>query len=179
MKILVIVDMQNDFINMALANKDAEAVVKPIVELTKNYNDIILTRDTHYSNYMETQEGRKLPIPHCIYGTEGWDINMEILNAVDKKNIAFLDKPNFGATEDAIRNAIYKDLLIAQNAKIDSIDIVGTCTDICVVSNALTIKHMFPETEVNIIANCCAGLTPEKHEHALDVMTSCQCNIIR
>ena len=172
MKTLIVVDMQNDFISMALANSAAAAIVEPMAEYINNFDgQIIFTRDTHYPNYMETQEGRNLPIMHCQYGSEGWEIQDDLFEAVRGRDIEWsvVDKNSFGDTYeledeiDAYSNEIY---------------LCGTCTDICVISVALNLKARFPEIKMYCIADLCAGLTPEKHAAALEVMRSCQIEVI-
>ena len=172
MKTLIIVDMQNDFIDGALANPAAAAIVKPMAEYIKNFDgQIIFTRDTHYPNYMETQEGKNLPIMHCQYGSEGWEIQDDLFEAVRDRDAEWsvVDKNSFGDTyelEDEI------------DAYADEIYLCGTCTDICVISVALNLKARFPEIKMYCIADLCAGLTPEKHTAALEVMRSCQIEVI-
>lgn len=172
MKTLIVVDMQNDFIDGSLANPAAAAIVPDMAEYIKNFEgQIIFTRDTHYPNYMETQEGRNLPVMHCQYGSEGWEIQDDLFEAVRGRNIEWsvVDKNSFGDTyelEDEI------------DAYSDEIYLCGTCTDICVISVALNLKARFPEIKMYCIADLCAGLTPEKHAAALEVMKSCQIEVI-
>lgn len=170
-KILLVIDMQNDFIDGALGTPEAEAIVERVVEEIQKYppEDIIATRDTHTENYMETQEGRNLPVPHCVKGTTGWELNSKIAAAL--RGAAVIDKPTFGSKELAEQ--------IAELAKQDELDItlIGLCTDICVVSNALLIKAFLPETAIRVIAGCCAGVTPESHQAALKTMQMCQIHI--
>jgi nicotinamidase-related amidase len=172
MKTLIVVDMQNDFIDGTLANPAAQAIIPDMAEYIKNFEgDIIFTRDTHYPNYMETQEGRNLSIMHCQYGSEGWEIQDDLFEDVRGTNIEWsvVDKNSFGDTYeledeiDAYTNEIY---------------LCGTCTDICVISVALNLKARFPEIKMYCIADLCAGLTPEKHAAALEVMRSCQIEVI-
>lgn len=172
MKTLIIVDMQNDFIDGALANPAAAAIVEPMVEYIKNfYSDIICTRDTHYTDYLLTQEGKNLPIPHCICDTAGWELNDQIFDAVRTyaEDFIVVDKETFGDISTICHN-LYKDT--------DEIYICGTCTDICVISIALNLKARYPEVKIYCIADLCAGLTPEKHAAALEVMRSCQIEVI-
>ena len=170
-KVLIVIDMQYDFIDGALANKDAEAIVKPICDLIKGeeWDEIVLTRDTHYRDYSTTAEGKKLPVPHCIEGTKGWLVHEDIVKAVMEtgRMPVYIDKPTFG----------YKGW---NNWYLEDADItvVGTCTDICVVSNVLILKAMFPEANIKVIDNLCAGLTREKHEAAIETMKSCQVDVI-
>ena len=171
-KMLIVVDMQNDFINGALGTKEAEAIVDHVVAEIKKYptENIIATRDTHEENYMETREGKFLPVPHCIRGTHGWEIADAVKVALG--SAAVLDKPTFGSVE--LMERITK---LAENDVLD-ITLVGLCTDICVVSNAMLIKAALPEANVSVIAGCCAGVTPESHTAALKTMGMCQINIL-
>lgn len=180
-KLLIVVDMQNDFITGALANKDAQAIVNPLADVVKHFDGaLIFTCDTHDEHYAETQEGKKLPYPHCIYATKGWDIQDELMEAANtsfsKREVyepLFLTKNTFGSLK-------WYGILTDYNnrCKYDEIQICGTCTDICVISNALILKAMFPETPIKVRANLCAGSTPEKHKAALDIMESCQIEVI-
>lgn len=165
MKILVVVDMQNDFIDGALGTKEAVAIVPNVVEKIKNFDGdkIIFTRDTHEENYMETQEGKNLPVPHCIRGTKGWELNPEI-EALRTEDA--IDKPSFGSMELA---SYLKGL-----DSVESIEFVGLCTDICVISNVMITKAALPEVPVIVDASCCAGVTPESHTNALNAMKMCQ-----
>ncbi|MBQ4626294.1 MAG: cysteine hydrolase [Clostridia bacterium] len=170
MKFLIVVDMQNDFIDGALGTKEAVAILPAVKEKIKNFDGrVIFTRDTHESDYLSTQEGRNLPVEHCIRGTEGWQINAE-LEALRKENA--IDKPTFGSVELA-------KMLVESNEKekIESIEFIGLCTDICVISNAMIIKATLPEIPVSVDAACCAGVTPESHERALGAMAMCQIKI--
>ena len=167
-KILLVIDMQNDFIDGALGTSEAAAIVDRVVEEIRKYpaTNVIATRDTHGENYLDTQEGRNLPAPHCIKGTPGWELHPKIAAALGSAEI--LDKPTFGSKELAEH--------LAQLVRQEDLDItlVGLCTDICVVSNALLIKAFLPETPVRVIAECCAGMTPESHRAALETMKMCQ-----
>ena len=168
MKILVVVDMQKDFIDGALGTAEAVAIVPKVIEKIKEYENsdslVLYTKDTHFENYMQTREGRHLPVPHCIKGTEGHDIPAEILRGHD----LIIEKPTFGSVE-----------LVEYLEKVDfdEIEFIGLCTDICVVSNALLIKARFPEREVSVDSSCCAGVTPATHEAALTTMRMCQINV--
>lgn len=170
-KLLLVIDMQNDFIDGALGTPEAAAIVDRVAEEIGKYpaEDIIATRDTHPENYLETQEGRNLPVVHCVKGTAGWALNAKVAAAL--RGAAVIDKPTFGSTELAERVAA-----LARNEELD-ITLVGLCTDICVVSNALLLKAYLPETPVRAIAGCCAGVTPESHQAALDTMRMCQIQI--
>ena len=168
-KLLIVVDMQKDFVDGALGSKEAVAIVDNVVEKIENHDgDIIVTYDTHPVNYPETQEGKNLPVPHCIKGTDGWKLNKKVQAAVDKKGFKAIEKPTFGSTE--------LPEYIKENYNPDEIEIelIGLCTDICVVSNALLMKANFPETKVSVDANCCAGVTPDSHNAALLTMKMCQ-----
>ena len=170
-KILLVIDMQNDFIDGALGTPEAEAIVDRVAEEIGKYPvaDIFATRDTHPENYLETQEGHNLPVVHCVKGTPGWELNDKIAAALDGATI--IDKPTFGSKELAEKLALL--------AELDELEItlIGLCTDICVVSNALLVKAFLPETTVRVIADCCAGVTPESHRAALDTMRMCQIQI--
>ncbi|MBE5826700.1 MAG: cysteine hydrolase [Butyrivibrio sp.] len=167
-KILVVIDMQKDFVDGALGTKEAQAIVPLVVDKIRSYNiqDVFATRDTHQPGYMNTQEGRNLPVEHCIEGTEGWEINKEVASVLDGAKI--INKPTFGSTE-------LVDVLKGIAAKEDiEIEMIGLCTDICVVSNALLLKAAMPEVPISVDAKCCAGVTVQKHEAALETMRSCQ-----
>ena len=171
-KILIVVDMQNDFVDGALGTKEAVSMVDHVVEKIENFvGDIIVTYDTHQENYMDTQEGKNLPVPHCIRGTEGWELDQRVQEALNKKKYKIIEKPTFGAVElPEYVKATYDPSEI-------SIELIGLCTDICVVSNALLLKAHFVETEISVDASCCAGVTPESHEAALTTMKMCQVKV--
>ena len=149
--ILVVVDMQNDFIDGALGTKEAVAIVPKVKEKIENFQGrVLFTRDTHGKNYMDTQEGRKLPVPHCIRDTDGWQISPELApfcQEADRKDT------------------------------VERITFIGLCTDICVISNALLAKAFLPEAEIVVDASCCAGVTPESHKNALEAMKVCQIQV--
>ncbi len=170
-KILVVVDMQNDFVDGSLGTKEAVGIVENVVEEIKKYRteDIFATRDTHPENYLETQEGKHLPVVHCVKNTNGWEINKEV--AAVLKDAKVIDKPTFGSKE--LAEEITK---IAEKEEVE-VTLVGLCTDICVVSNALLIKAYLPNICVKVIASCCAGVTPESHEAALTTMKMCQVEV--
>ena len=163
-KTLIVVDMQNDFIDGSLGTKEASAIVENVKnKIAQYYNagdEIIFTRDTHQKDYLETNEGRHLPVEHCIEGTEGWKIaeGLEVPGAI------YINKPSFG----------YPDW---KEYHLEEVEIVGLCTDICVVSNALIIKALYPEIKVSVDASCCAGVTPQSHEAALTTMRMCQVEV--
>lgn len=174
-KILIVVDMQNDFIDGALGTKEAEAIVPAVAarirECRENGYTVIATLDTHGENYMQTPEGKKLPVPHCVKGTNGWQINPEVLAAAGE--CVLVEKPTFGSTE--LPGIVAE---IAKGADHLAIELLGLCTDICVVSNALMLKANFPDAEMAVNAACCAGVTPAKHAAALETMSSCQIDLI-
>lgn len=172
-KILVVIDMQKDFVDGALGTPEAQSIVGNVAEKIKSYKteNVYATRDTHPENYLETQEGENLPVPHCIEGSEGWQIVPEIAALLDEEHI--FDKPTFGSLDLADKLSSLNDHAPAGI----EIEIVGLCTDICVVSNALLFKAEMPEVRISADASCCAGVTPQKHEAALDTMESCQIHI--
>ncbi len=169
--ILVVVDMQNDFIDGALGTKEAVSIVPLVKDKIANFaGKVFFTRDTHQDNYMATQEGKNLPVPHCIKETTGWQIRHELDELRQTKAI---DKPTFGSVE-------LGQLLVDENAKepINSITFVGLCTDICVISNAMLAKAFLPEVQIIIDSGCCAGVTPESHKTALSAMKACQIKVV-
>lgn len=172
-KILIVVDMQKDFVDGALGSKEAVAIVDNVVNKINEFDgDIIVTYDTHLQNYMETQEGKKLPVPHCIKGTDGWKLDSKVQAALSKKTYKVIEKPTFGAIE------LPEYIRANYNPNEIEIELVGLCTDICVVSNALLLKANFVETKVSADASCCAGVTPDSHNAALVTMKMCQINVI-
>ena len=163
-KVLIVVDMQVDFVNGALGTREAEAIVPAVVRKVKDFEGrVIFTQDTHQPDYLNTQEGRNLPVVHCVEGTPGWQIIPELQPCVRE----CVKKPTFGSVTLARALAERKD-------EIESIELVGLCTDICVVSNALLLKAAMPEMPLCVDSACCAGVTPEKHLAALETMRSCQ-----
>ena len=174
-QILVVVDMQKDFIDGALGTREAEAIVPAaaarIREARKAGAEIFATLDTHEADYLESREGRRLPVPHCIRNTDGWQLNPEIREALG--NCVLVEKPTFGSVRlpELIRERTDPD-------EPPAIELLGLCTDICVVSNALLLKAAFPEAEIRVNSACCAGVTPEKHRAALETMASCQIDIL-
>ncbi|HOR84953.1 MAG TPA: isochorismatase family cysteine hydrolase [Bacillota bacterium] len=172
-KVLIVVDMQNDFIDGALGTKEAEAIVGRVVEKIIGYEGIVIfTRDTHSEAYLSTQEGRNLPVVHCIEDTFGWELQEDIKVLAVNNNCKMFDKNTFGSRELA---EYLKELYAAE--AIEEIELIGLCTDICVISNALTIKAFLPEVRIRVDASCCAGVTPESHNNALDAMEMCQIDI--
>jgi nicotinamidase-related amidase len=167
-KVLIVVDMQNDFINGALGSKEAQSIVPSVKSKIEEYiNDgqtVIFTRDTHTDGYLNTQEGKKLPVKHCIRDTEGWEIPVDI----DISECKHIDKLTFGYIH-------WTSIPFETNTEFE---LIGLCTDICVISNAMILKAAFPETKITVDASCCAGVTPESHKNALSAMKMCQINII-
>ena len=170
-KILIVIDMQNDFIDAALGTKEAVSVVEAVKDKIRSYapENVIATMDTHGENYMKTQEGRYLPVPHCIKGSEGWKIRSDIAALLEGAKI--YEKPTFGST------ALAADLKELSGREEIELELVGLCTDICVVSNALLLKAFMPQVKISVDASCCAGVTPEKHLAALETMRSCQIQV--
>ena len=170
--VLIVVDMQKDFIDGALGTPEAVAIVPAVVEKVQRFQgDIIFTRDTHFENYMETQEGRNLPVPHCIRGSEGWQICKELLPFAEDKLV--IDKVTFGSMElGPVLQQMHEE------DEISSITFVGLCTDICVISNVMIAKAFLPEVPIIVDAACCAGVTPDSHRTALASMRTCQVQII-
>lgn len=177
MKVLIVVDMQNDFIDGALGTKEAEEILPKVVEKIKNFDgQILYTRDTHEENYMDTQEGKYLPVPHCVRGTSGWQLNPQI-EAL--RSGGSVDKPTFGSVElGKLLKEQEENLKADGKSGIESITLIGLCTDICVISNALLIKAFLPEIPIFVDAACCAGVTPESHKNALEAMKVCQIQVI-
>ena len=168
MKLLIVVDMQNDFIDGALGSKEAVAIVPYVKQKIESFDGkVFFTRDTHFDDYMSTQEGKNLPVPHCIQGTHGWEIRAE-LDALRKTDA--IDKITFGS------KALVE--IIAREEKVESITFVGLCTDICVISNVMLTKAFFPEIPLIVDAKGCAGVTPESHQTALNAMKMCQVEIL-
>lgn len=164
---LIVVDMQNDFINGSLGSKEAQAIVPNVAKKIKEYRvagkQIIFTRDSHSHNYLETYEGKHLPVPHCIINTIGWQISDKLDFSIDDDIL--IDKPTFGWTH-------------WDDFKFESVEICGLCTDICVISNALIIRANYPEIDIVVDADCCAGTTPQKHAAALETIKSCQIEVM-
>ena len=170
-KILIVVDMQNDFIDAALGTKEAAAIVENVKDKIRSYPaaDVIATMDTHGENYMSTQEGQNLPVIHCVKGTDGWMIRPDIADLLTGAKI--YEKPTFGST------ALAADMKKLADEEEIELELIGLCTDICVVSNALLLKAFMPEVKISVDAACCAGVTPEKHQAALETMRSCQIHV--
>lgn len=186
MKILIGIDLQGDFIDGTLGTQEAEKIVPRIVDKINNITDktntlLLFTKDTHYDNYLDTLEGTILPIPHCIENTNGWSINKEISRA--SKHPEFLKY----SSKKVIKSRIYKntfgskdlmELLEREKDYIEEVEFVGLCTDVCVISNVLAARMVLPDTEITVDASCCAGTNVDKHKAALEVMKSCQINVI-
>ena len=171
--VLIVVDIQKDFVDGALGTAEAVAITEGASELIRNFDgDIFVTYDTHYDSYMTTAEGKKLPVPHCIKGTDGWELNESVAAALSGKKYTPVEKLTFGSTE-------LPGLVSAAVGDEDfDITVIGLCTDICVVSNALILKATFPEKEIYVDASCCAGVTVDTHNAALTTMKMCQINVI-
>lgn len=163
-KVIVVVDMQNDFVDGSLGTAEAQAMLPRLVEKLSQERsaDLVFTMDTHLENYLQTAEGRKLPVEHCIRGSQGWEIVPQLKDFVRRAK-AVVEKPTFGSTK-----------LPEVVAPYDEIELVGLCTDICVISNALLLKAFYPEKRISVAPSCCAGVTPESHENALAAMRMCQ-----
>ncbi len=171
-KILIVVDMQKDFVDGSLGTDEAQKIVDRVAEKIRNFDgSIFVTFDTHGKDYLDTSEGKKLPVPHCITGTEGWRLDAKISEALSGKAHTAVLKGTFGST------ALPALIAEAANGEEFSVELIGLCTDICVISNALLIKASFPEASVSVDPMCCAGVTPELHANALAVMRSCQVDI--
>ena len=172
--ILVVVDMQNDFVDGALGTKEAKSIVENVAKKIKDFDgQIYVTYDTHFNDYINTLEGKHLPTPHCIVGTNGWSINQNVGNALKGKDYIGVNKYTFGAANlpEKIKCNLDEDDDF-------TIELIGLCTDICVISNALILKANFPDNEIFVDASCCAGVTPESHKAALTTMKMCQINVI-
>lgn len=169
MKLLIVVDMQKDFIDGALGTAEAVAIVPAVAEKIAQYRAagdmVIFTRDTHTADYLNTQEGRNLPVTHCVQGTPGW----EICDRLPVEDSPVVDKPTFGSTRLAH--------MVSRLEGLEAMELVGLCTDICVISNALLLKAALPEVPISVDAACCAGVTPQSHENALNAMKMCQISI--
>ncbi len=179
MKVFCVIDMQKDFIDGALGTPEAQAIVDPVInfleglkELPYESYEVIATRDTHYNNYLETNEGKHLPVVHCQIDSEGWLIPDSIYSVLESLEARVVDKPNFGISSERWQ-------LILENVDVEEIVLIGLCTDICVISNALAMKTAFPEIPVKVYSDLCAGVTPESHDAALLTMKMCQVDVMR
>lgn len=172
-KILVVVDMQKDFVDGALGTAEAVQIVGNVVKKINSFDgEIIVTYDTHFENYLNTSEGEKLPVEHCIKGTPGWNLDSDVQSALENRKYRTVEKLTFGSVElPAIVGEITK-------GEEFSVELIGLCTDICVVSNALILKASYPEVSITVDSSCCAGVTPETHNSALTTMKMCQINVI-
>jgi len=170
MKMLIVIDMQNDFIDGVLGSTSALKIVDRVSQKIADYRNtkspVIFTRDTHHAEYLTTQEGKFLPIPHCIHNTDGWNISSKL----DAQDSLIVDKQSFGSLDLA--------KVISEYDMLTEIELIGLCTDICVISNALILKAAFPEVTITVDASCCAGITPESHKNALNSMKMCQVSVI-
>ncbi|MCL2357958.1 MAG: cysteine hydrolase [Defluviitaleaceae bacterium] len=178
MKVLIVVDMQKDFIDGALGTKEAAAIVPNAVKRVEEFDGemILVTADTHGEDYLSTPEGKKLPVVHCVKGTDGWQPDTRVADAIEKKcgnksGSRTFEKPVFGSTE-------LVEYLKARESEISEIELFGLCTDICVVSNAIMLKNFLPGTEITVNEKCCAGVTPQSHTEAINTMKMCQINVI-
>ncbi|HYE81748.1 MAG TPA: isochorismatase family cysteine hydrolase [Clostridia bacterium] len=172
-KVLIVVDMQNDFIDGALGTKEAQAIVRRVIDKIRKHNGIVVyTKDTHQENYLETQEGHNLPVAHCIEGTYGWELHKDIRQLAEDNHSSVYTKNTFGSSKlvEYLRE-------VSMEEGIEEIELIGLCTDICVLSNALTIKTFLPEVTIRVDASCCAGVTPESHENSLNAMKMCQIDV--
>lgn len=170
---LIVVDMQKDFIDGALGTAEAVKILPAVVQAVSDFDGtVVFTRDTHGEDYLSTQEGKNLPVPHCIKGTDGWQLADALQTFAEANGCRIFDKPAFGSLELC-------HFLAQANRKtpIDEIVLIGVCTDICVISNALLLKAALPEVPVAVVADCCAGVTPESHSNALEAMKPCQITI--
>ena len=179
-RVLVVVDMQKDFVDGVLGSPEAVSIVDNVCEKVNKFRgDIVVTLDTHQEDYLETQEGRRLPVVHCVENTDGWKLYDKVFNAIDQKfksarnHIELFEKPTFGSVK-MVEWLLNKE----KESHIDEIVLVGLCTDICVVSNALLLKAHFLNTNIVVDASCCAGVTPETHKAALTTMKMCQIEVI-
>lgn len=171
-KFLIVVDMQNDFIDGALGTPEAVSIVDNAVRKIENFNgEIIATFDTHFENYLETSEGKNLPVTHCVKGTDGWNLNNKVLAALVIKGYTQVEKLTFGSVD------LPKIIEDKANGEDFSVELIGLCTDICVVSNALILKANFPEKLISVDSACCAGVTPDSHNAALTTMKMCQIDV--
>lgn len=174
MRVLVVVDMQNDFITGALGNRECEEAVPFVVKAIEgDYDKIFVTQDTHHEDYLDTAEGKRLPVVHCVENTEGWELNFEISEALKGRDAVYVHKPSFGSV--ALGEYIHE--LSLENEAL-TIDFCGVCTGICVLSNAIIAKAQAPEADVRVIEKACACVTPDSHRTAIEAMKLCQIEII-
>lgn len=175
MNVLVVVDMQNDFIDGSLGTREALVIVPYVAEKIRGFDGIVIaTRDTHGPDYPESEEGKNLPVIHCVRNTEGWQLRKEVDEAIQaKENTCIIDKPTFGSTE--LGKYVSR---LNEETGIEKITLIGVCTDICVISNALLLKAYLPEVPIEVDISCCAGVTPQSHERAAEAMKMCQISIV-
>lgn len=172
-RVLIVVDMQNDFVDGALGTKEAALALGSVVAKIECFDGrVIATMDTHQQDYLETAEGKKLPVPHCIKGTYGWELNEKVREALEKKDYRTVEKGTFGSV------SLAQELLEAWEEEPFEAELVGLCTDICVISNALLLKAYIPQMRILVDAACCAGVTPKTHQAALETMKMCQIDVI-
>lgn len=174
MKLLIVVDMQNDFIDGALGTKEAQAIVPEVCAKIKDFDGLVYyTQDTHFEDYLDTIEGNHLPVMHCLKGSEGWQINPQVMTELLAKHAKAIEKYTFGSLD------LLEELEeLSQEEAIDSITLVGLCTDICVISNALLLKAKFLDIPIEVDSNACAGVSPESHENALRAMKMCHIDLV-
>ena len=181
MKVLVIVDMQNDFISGSLGTKEAVAIVDQVVQKIRNASDalVLFTLDTHQEDYLDTPEGQKLPVIHCLEGSDGWQIHQDVFNAWNEKKdrIVVPELVNNSFNKPVFGSVALVDFLKSQAETITEIELIGVCTDICVISNAIMIKNTLPHIKISVDSSCCAGVTPESHKEALNTMKMCQIDV--
>lgn len=186
MKVLILVDLQNDFIDGTLGTQESQAIVPKVVDKINNYSDksntlVLFTKDTHHTDYLNTLEGTMLPVQHCIENTPGWSINREVKDAVRRNRFLSCSKGNIingRIYKNTFGSDVLKNYLKENSDIIESVEFIGLCTDICVISNVLMAREALPNTEIYVDSSCCAGTTVDKHNAALEVMKSCQINII-
>lgn len=172
-KFLIVVDMQKDFVDGALGTPEAVAIVDNVVNKINSFDgNIIVTYDTHLEDYMDTREGKNLPVPHCIKETDGWKLDAKVQDALLGKEYIELEKPTFGSI---LLPEIIEDLAGEEEFEVE---LIGLCTDICVVSNAMVLKAHYPEVDIKVDASCCAGVTPATHDAALLTMKMCQIEVV-
>ena len=168
-RVLIVIDMQNDFVDGALGTKEAVAILDGVADKIRNFSgDIFVTYDTHTEDYLSTSEGKKLPVAHCIKGTHGWELCPSVTEALKGRSYTAVEKPTFGST------ALPELLLKKYGTEPFEVTLIGLCTDICVISNALLLKAHFPEYKIGVDPACCAGVTPASHDAALTAMRMCQ-----
>lgn len=173
--LLIVIDMQNDFIDGVLGTKEAQAIVSDVAaRIRQHHGPVYYTLDTHGSDYLMTQEGHYLPVEHCLKGTDGWALNEEIARALATQSARGFEKPTFGST--ALAHAVAQ---LHAEKPLTSITLAGVCTDICVISNAMLLKAALPNVPIYVLAGLCAGVTPESHETALKAMEACQMAVLR